>query len=163
MAFQMTAEKSGWSAAPEINDELARQKATCDELVARIRAGTLQNNFSYAFGKVESLWRFVEASAQNAHKETQITETTGLRESLFSKILEYNNLSNFREPIPLFEQERRKKLLRLNGEIIDLFDRFYGKTLQIGVAISLFSLRKGGDWKPDKQTRGAGLPVFGDG
>jgi hypothetical protein len=156
MAF--SAEKAAWSGAPEVVEELARQKATCDEGLAQIRSGGMEMYYSYWFGKVESIWRYIIAVGARANVEKDITANDLNRQALWSKILKYGELAGQPETLPIMEEQRIKQIHKLKGDIIHLFDLFYQEVLNVGVKANLFSYQKGGDMLASKEQRIAGVP-----
>ena len=153
-------ERAGWSVAPEVGAGLARQKEQCDEMISQIRAGTFQQYYLYTFGKVERMWAYVCAVGRRANKERVIRETDEMKDKLLLRINEFNSLINQPEELDLLEDQRLRAISRIDGEIINLFVSFYQNTLDLGVEIGLFSFQKGGNWYPDKQERGMGVPLM---
>jgi hypothetical protein len=150
----------GSTAAPEIAIGMARQKEQCDELVAQIRAGTLQQYYLYAFGKIERMWDYVKAVARKSFKEKRIVENEENKAALLAAIENFLILQDNPENIDLLEDRRMKELMALDRKIIRLFVEFYQQTLSLGVDVNLLGYQKGGDWYPEKQERGAGVPIL---
>jgi hypothetical protein len=157
---RLTPERAGWSAAPEVSIGLARQKEACDEIVAQIRAGNFQQYYSYAFGKIERVWDYVCAVAKRSQREKQVEETNKVKAELYAALNEFNTLINSPEDLNILEDQRIRRINKLDGLIIAGFVAFYQQTLDLGVEVGMFSYQKGGDWYPEKSERGRGVPFL---
>jgi hypothetical protein len=163
MAF--TPEKAGWSAAPEATQELARQKAICDEGAAQIRAGYQEEAYAYWFGRMESMWRYILAVSRKGSEaaKKQAEEGGKTKEALWGKILAFVTLRNEpQEAMPIFENEKRIKLMALKSDVISLFDSFYQSIIFLGVDCDLLSFQKGGDYKLPQYQRIRGIPTVNE-
>jgi hypothetical protein len=155
----ITAERAGWSGAPQMAENLVYQKSICDEAMSYLRAGELSNQYQYWFGRLESVWRTVWAVSRKGGFDNQVKETELRRQELYQAIQAFNKFSMAKENIPILEEQRLKKLGKFQGDVIGKFDAFWQDVLFLGVDVGLFSFQKGGDLRLDKNTRIGGLPV----
>jgi hypothetical protein len=156
----ITAEKAGWSGAPQAMEAAVQQKVLCDELVAQVQAGYLEESYPYVLGKLEGAWRFIYAVGKDSKQDEAIKETMDDCVKLRGLVEKHYSMMVSPERLPVLENQRLREMFALKMQIIGLICVFWQEVLILGVKAGIYSYQKGGEWQPSKSDRGMGVPVL---